>query len=198
MKKAEIPTICRVSTIASGRALARTGLLKMSFMSYLPVSVAQVGSSGGRDGAGLRLAALRGDAALVQVVQDGVDVGVFRELNAQVAELLAAEGLDAAGEDVEVDVEVPGDAGEDGFLGAVTGEEDFQDRPALQRAVQGLRRRQRQERPGQLAVQLAGDVPQGAVFDDAAPGQQGHRVADALHDVHFVGDDQHGQLQALG
>lgn len=134
----------------------------------------------------------------MEVGEDGVVVGILGELHAQVPELLAAQCLDAACQDVEVDIEMPRDAGEDRFLGVVTGEQDLQDGSALECALQWLGCRQRQECLGQFALKIASHILQRTVLDDAAFRQQGHRVADPLYDVHFVRNDEHGELQAPG
>ncbi|MCY1236906.1 hypothetical protein D9M72_495810 [compost metagenome] len=68
----------------------------------------------------------------------------------------------------------------------------------MKRPPQGLGRRQGKERLCQFALEVSGHVLEGTVLDDPALGQQRDRVANALHDVHFVRDDEHRQLQALG
>lgn len=56
-------------------------------------------------------------------------IDVVGQLDPQVPELLAAQSFHASCEDIQVDVKVPGDACEDGFLGAFAGKEDLQHGP---------------------------------------------------------------------
>ena len=123
--------------------------------------------------------------------RDDVLLEAAGQLDAHPADLLARDGVHRGAEDRDVDVVRARQLGDDRLGRGLAVERDVDDRAVLAGGLAA----DREERRGELGAGGREQFVDGAGLDDLSALHQGGRVADRLHDVHLVRDEQDGQAE---